>query len=128
MSQLLLTLAHFSYCFHILPFASISILEFMGGNFAMYVCKPRVSECQSKKHIYDTAYFNRNMAGLEIDHRFMRIQAPYFYIIIRPFHNISNHAIDQIYCIYTHKNWKNGLECWNLKYLGRAQVFRKINF
>ena len=24
--------------------------------------------------------------------------------LIRPFHNISNQAIDEIYCIYTHKN------------------------
>ena len=33
-------------------------------------------------------------------------------IDIRPFHNISNQAIDEICCIYTHNNWKNGLEYW----------------
>ena len=49
-------------------------------------------------------------------------------IYTRGFQYVSNHPIDEIYCTYTHKNWKNGLEFQSFKYLGRAQVFRKFNF
>ena len=49
-------------------------------------------------------------------------------LIGRGFQYVSNHPIDEIYCTYTHNNWKNGLEFQIFKYLGRAQVFRKFNF
>ena len=46
----------------------------------------------------------------------------------RPHQNISDQPIDEVYCAYTCKNWKNWLEYWNFKCLDRAQVFRKFNF
>ena len=49
-------------------------------------------------------------------------------LFVRPCQDISNQAIDEIYCIYKHKDWKNELEYWNFKCLDRAQVFGKFNF